>query len=62
MAQGSVEIGPALTPNDRLRLAVRYLGEELGRRYVESTSDENSLTIRLKPRKLIEFDGRAGRA
>lgn len=61
MAQGSAEIGSPLTPDDRLRLAVRYLGEELGRRYVESTSDENSLTIRLKPRKLVEFEGRAGR-
>lgn len=61
MAQGSVEIGPPLTSDDRLRLAVRYLGEELGRRYVDSTSDENSLTIRLKPRKFIEYDPRARR-
>jgi|SRR5947209_18070637 len=61
MAQGSAEIGQPLTPADRLRMAVRYLGEEIGRRYVERTSDENSLTIRLKPRKLIEYNGRAGR-
>jgi hypothetical protein len=61
MARGRVEIGPGFSPEERLRLATRYLGEQLARRYVESTPDEGSVTIRLRPRKLIEFNGRAGR-
>ncbi|HET9477150.1 MAG TPA: PPOX class F420-dependent oxidoreductase [Dehalococcoidia bacterium] len=61
MVHGAAQIGPALSPEDRLRLAVRYLGEELGRRYVERTAGEDAVTIRLRPRKIIAFNGRAGR-
>jgi PPOX class probable F420-dependent enzyme len=61
MIQGAAEIGPRLGDGDRLRLAVRYLGEDLGRRYVERTTSEDAVTIRLRPRKVIEFNGRAGR-
>ena len=61
MVQGSAEIGPPLSTDDRLRLATRYLGEQIGRRYVESTPGEDAVTIRLRPRKVIEFNGRAGR-
>jgi PPOX class probable F420-dependent enzyme len=61
MLRGAAEIGPPLSADERLRLAVRYLGEELGRRYVERTAGEDSVTIRLRPRRVIEFNGRAGR-
>jgi PPOX class probable F420-dependent enzyme len=61
MARGRAEIGPPLPEEDRLRMAVHYLGEDLGRRYIERTSGEDSVTIRLKPRRLIEYRGRAGR-
>ncbi len=62
MAQGRAEIGPRLADEDRLRMAVRYLGEELAKAYIARVSGEDSVTIRLRPRKLIEFSGRAGRA
>ena len=61
MAHGSAEIGPALSPEERLRLAARYLGDELARRYVERTTSEDSISIRIRPRKVIEYHGRAGR-
>ncbi len=61
MAQGKVEIGPRLSDEARLRMATRYLGEELARAYMARVSGEDSVTIRLRPRKLIEFHGRAGR-
>ena len=61
MAQGRAEIGPRLADEERRRMAVRYLGEELARAYLESVSGEDSVMIRLRPRKLIEFNGRAGR-
>jgi hypothetical protein len=44
-----------------MRIAVRYLGEELGKRYFEATAGNDSITIRLKPEKLILFEGRAAR-
>jgi len=61
MARGRAEIGPRLADEERRRMAVRYLGEELARAYLERVSGEDSVTIRLRPRKLIEFNGRAGR-
>lgn len=62
MVRGRAEIGPALNEADRLRLATRYLGEELGRRYVERTSGEDGVTLRIRPSRVIEYHGRAGRA
>ena len=53
MAQGRAEIGPRLADEERRRMAVRYLGEELARAYLERVSGEDSVTIRLRPRKLI---------
>jgi PPOX class probable F420-dependent enzyme len=61
MAQGRAEIGPRLPEEERLRMAIRYLGEELGRAYIARTQGEDSVGIRLRPRKVIEYHGRAGR-
>ena len=60
MIQGAAEIGPGLSEQDRLRLAVRYLGEDLGKRYVESTAAQEDVTLRIRPRKVIEFDPAPG--
>jgi PPOX class probable F420-dependent enzyme len=56
MIQGTAEIGPALSEEDRLRLAVRYLGEEMGKRYTEMTRGQESVTLTVRPRKVMEFD------
>ncbi|MCH8815357.1 MAG: TIGR03618 family F420-dependent PPOX class oxidoreductase [Chloroflexi bacterium] len=61
MVRGTAEIGPPLTDEQRLRMANRYLGEDLGRRYYESTEGSDSITIRLKPAKTVVYEGRAGR-
>ncbi len=61
MVRGPAEIGPRLTEEERLRMATRYLGEELARAYIAGTQGENSVSIRLRPRKVIEYSGRAGR-
>jgi len=61
MARGAVEIGPPLLGEDRLRIVSRYLNEEQTRRYMELMAGQDSISLRLKPRKLIEFTGRAGR-
>ncbi len=61
MVRGRAEIGPILTEDERLRMATRYLGEEMARAYISGTRGENSVSIRLRPRKVIEYGGRAGR-
>ena len=60
-ARGRAEIGPALSREDRGRIASRYLTEEQTRRYLERMAGLDSVSIRLKPRKLIEFNGQAAR-
>jgi uncharacterized protein len=61
MVHGDAAIGERLSPDLRLKMAIRYLGEELGRRYVESRTDETGITIRFRPTKIVEYKGAAGR-
>jgi PPOX class probable F420-dependent enzyme len=62
MVQGSAEIGPPLSQEARLRMAVRYLGEEMGQAYIARRSGGDSVSIRLRPRRFIEYHGVAGRS
>ena len=61
MLRGRAEIGPSLTDDQRLTMATRYLGDELGKRYYDATAGSDSITIRLKPEKTIVYEGRAAR-
>lgn len=61
MLHGEVEIGPRLSDDDRRRMAERYLGEELARAYLARTTGEDSISLRLRPRRIVEYHGRAGR-
>ena len=61
MVQGTAEIGPAFSDEDSLRLAVRYLGEQLGKGYAESQrGNEASVSLTIKPRKVIVYDPMPG--
>jgi PPOX class probable F420-dependent enzyme len=62
MARGSVEVGPGLDVATRRRIAGRYLTEAQLEAYMARASDGESVSIRLRPRKFIEYHGRAGRA
>jgi PPOX class probable F420-dependent enzyme len=56
MIQGVADIGPPLSDDDRLRLSTRYLGEERGRRYHESTRErERAVTLRITPRSFAVY-------
>lgn len=55
MIQGVAEVGPPPSEELRGRLAVRYLGEELGQRYVSTGTGEGTVTIRVRPRKVMEY-------
>jgi PPOX class probable F420-dependent enzyme len=61
MVRGRVEIGPALDVASRRRIAGRYLNDEQLEAYMARAPDGESVSLRLKPRKLIEYHGRAGR-
>ena len=61
MVRGKAKIEDALSEKQRQKLATRYLGEEVARAYLKSTEGGSSVTIRLRPDKIIEFNGRAGR-
>ena len=61
MVRGKAQIDDAFSEEQRQELAFRYLGEEIGRGYLKSTEGGSSVTIRLRPDKIIEFNGRAGR-
>jgi len=56
MMRGAAAFGPPLSDEDHLKLAVRYLGEEVGRRYTEATKGGDVLTVHFRPRKTIEYD------
>jgi PPOX class probable F420-dependent enzyme len=60
-ARGRAEIGPALSRQERARIASRYLNEEQTQRYLQRMAGLDSVSIRLRPQKLIEFNGQAGR-
>lgn len=57
MVRGRAEIGPAPSDEFRLRLAIRYLGEERGRAYQSQGSSDSGVTITLHPDEVIEYQG-----
>ena len=61
MIRGRAEIGPQPSDELRLRLAVRYLGEERGNAYHAQMSGEGGVTITLHADEVIEYRGSAGR-
>ncbi len=60
MIQGTAEIGPAFSDADHLRLSVRYLGEELGKRYAERAEQPETIALTIRPRKVAIFDPMGG--
>lgn len=61
MVQGTAEIGPPLSDAQRLEIATQYLGEKLAQGYMASRGGGDSVSIRVRPRKVIEYRGQAGR-
>ena len=62
MVRGAGEIGPPMSDDMRLRLAVRYLGEERGRAYTALRTGADPVSIHLTPDNVIEYHGVAGRS
>ncbi len=62
MVRGTAEIGPPISDELSLRLAVRYLGDEMGRAYVARQTGNDSVAIYLQPVNVIEYRGEAGQS
>jgi PPOX class probable F420-dependent enzyme len=62
MVRGTVEIGPGLDLATRRRIAGRYLDERQLDVYMARAADGDSVAIRLRPQRFIEYHGRAGRS
>ncbi len=61
MVRGIAEIGPPFSDEDSLRLAIRYLGEQLGTQYAGSQrGNEEAVSLEIKPRKVIVYDPMPG--
>ena len=54
--RGDASIGEPLSSDQWLRLALRYLDEETAKTYASRKGWE-SITIRVRPTKLVEFNG-----
>ena len=52
LVRGEASIEPAPGEAWRLELAVHYLGDEAGRRYVETNADPNSILLRITPARV----------
>ena len=61
MVQGIATIGAAPSHELRLRMATRYLGATRAATYTARMSDADSVTIRVRPEKVVEYHGVAGR-
>ena len=63
MVKGSATVEPALSRDKMFAMASRYLGEERARRYVADRDDgaSDSVSIRVRPERFVEFHGMAGR-
>ncbi len=61
MVRGRAVIGGRPSDEQRLRIAVRYLGEDRGHAYNAARTGDGSVTITLHPDDVVEFRGAAGR-
>lgn len=52
LVRGTARVEPVPGPAWRLALAVHYLGDEAGRRYVEQNDSPNGLLLRISAQKL----------
>jgi PPOX class probable F420-dependent enzyme len=61
MIPGTATIEPALSGDLCLALFSRYLGDEGARRYMVDSMGRDTVSIRVRPDRAVEFQGRAGR-
>lgn len=58
MVHGTATVESSMSEADHVALAVRYLGEDIGKRYAEATAGGDTVTLRIKPTKVVTYDPR----
>jgi PPOX class probable F420-dependent enzyme len=53
IVRGRATVEGAPSAEWRLSLAVHYLGEEMGRRYVETRDNPDAVLLRIKPERIV---------
>ncbi len=63
MIKGSATVEPALSREKMHAMASRYIGEQRAQRYLadRDDSDSDSVAIRVRPERFVEYNGQAGR-
>ena len=61
MIKGSATVEPALSREKMHAMAARYIGEQRAQRYMADRDDSDSVAIRVRPERFVEFHGQAGR-
>ena len=61
MVYGDAEVGAALDRGQKFRTVARYLGEDGAKNYLEKYHDNDTVSIHVRPRRMVEFSGSAGR-
>ena len=61
MVYGDAQVGPALDYGQKFRTVERYLGEDGAKNYLDKYAGNDTVSIRVRPRRMVEFNGKAGR-
>jgi PPOX class probable F420-dependent enzyme len=61
MVKGSAVVEPALSREKMYAMVSRYIGEERAQRYMADHDDSDSVAIRVRPERFVEFHGSAER-
>lgn len=61
MVYGDARVGPALGYDQKLRTVSRYLGGAEARMYLDKFAHSDAVSICVRPRRMVEFNGKAGR-
>ena len=59
MVKGDADVLPDTSAAQRLAMATRYLGAERGKRYIDSYGGDDVVTIRVRPTRWVEYQGRS---
>ncbi len=61
MVKGPAAVEPALSRDKMHAMVTHYIGEERAQRYMANYDGSDSVAIRVRPERFVEYNGQAGR-
>ena len=61
MVKGTAAVEPVLSREMMYAMVSLYIGEARAQRYMADHDDSDSVAIRVRPERFVEFHGQAGR-